>query len=83
MPTSLPVRTPAKPESKPKSVPVRPLPEGFNIWVGCIGLAGTILASFIYFSGGDAVGAALFLILAAIVIGAMMRTCAADTRGEL
>ncbi len=79
MPTSLPVRTPAK----PKSVPARPLPEGFNIWVGCIGLAGTILASFIYFSGGDAVGAALFLILSAIVIAAMMRTCAADTRGEL
>jgi len=77
MPTSLPVRSPAK----PKSVPARQAPEGFNIWVGCIGLAATIFASFIYFSGGDGVGAALFLILAAIVVLAMMRT-SADTQGK-
>jgi hypothetical protein len=78
MPTSLPDRSPAK----LKSVPARQAPEGFNIWVGCIGLAATILASFIYFSGGDGVGAALILVLAAIVVLAMMRISAGNY-GEL
>jgi hypothetical protein len=75
MPTSLPDRSLAK------SAAARQNPEGFDIWVGCIGLAATILASFIYFSGGDGVGAALFLILAAIVVLAMMRT-SADIQGK-
>ncbi|MBI3704864.1 MAG: hypothetical protein HY244_13720 [Rhizobiales bacterium] len=83
MPTTLPVRTPNKPKPASKSVVARPLPEGFNIWVACVGLAGTILAAFIYYFGGDSIGAALFLVLAAIVIVAMMRTCAADRRGEV
>ena len=79
MPTSLPVRSP----TKTKAVAARPLPDGFNIWVACVGFAGTILASFIYFFGGDSVGAALFLIMAAIVILAMIRTCATDRHGEV
>ena len=72
MPTSLPVRA----QAKPKSAVLRHAPEGFNIWVGCIGLAATILASFIYFSDGDSVGAALFLILAAVVVLAMLHASA-------
>ena len=68
MPTSLPVRSPAKPKSASQT------PEAFEIWAICIGLAATILASFIYFSADDGVGATLILVLAAIVVMAMLRS---------
>ncbi|HEY4736814.1 MAG TPA: hypothetical protein VIH63_05415 [Xanthobacteraceae bacterium] len=71
MPTSLPVRTTAKPAANRKDV--RRGAEGIEAWAICVGLAATILASFIYFSSGDQTGAALILLLAAVVVLAMLR----------
>lgn len=77
MPTLLPTRVPAKSVQKQ----ARAGAEGIEIWAVCVGLAATVLASFIYFSGGDRVGAALILLLAAVVVLAMLRA-STDARSE-
>ena len=77
MPTMLPTQKPAKPVQKH----VRDRAEGIEIWAVCVGLAATVLASFIYFSGGDRVGAALILLLAAVVVLAMLRA-STDAQSE-
>ncbi len=76
MPTLLPVRTAHKPAAKRDKVP-RGV-EGIEIWAGCVGLTATVLASFIYFSAGDRTGAALILLLAALVVLAMLRASTED-----
>jgi len=80
MPTLLPVRSTAKREIKRQEPPQRA--EGIDIWAICVGLAAIVLASFIYFSGGDRVGAAMILVLAAVVVLAMLRANA-DAQNEL
>ena len=85
MPTLLPVRTASKPTSKPlpKPAPRRDdavlHAEGLDIWALCVGFAACILAGFIYFTSGDQVGAAMVLVLAAVVVLAMWRA-GSDTR---
>ncbi len=69
MPTMLPTGSPARPVRKV----TRAAPEGLEIWAACVGVAATALACFIYFGSGDKVGAALILILAAVVVLAMVR----------
>jgi multisubunit Na+/H+ antiporter MnhG subunit len=71
MPTMLPTGSPAQ-----KPAPKRHHAEGIEIWSGCIGLAAAVLAAFIYFSGGDNIGAAMILMLAAVVVMAMLRASA-------
>ncbi len=76
MPTMLPVRTTDKPEAKRHEASRGA--EGIEISAICVGLAATTLALFIYFSGGDRVGAALILLLAALVVLAMLRASTQD-----
>ncbi len=76
MPTLLPVRTTDKPKAKRNEAPRGA--EGIEIWAICVGLAAITLASFIYFSGDDRVGAALILLLAALVVLAMLRASTQD-----
>ncbi len=78
MPTSLPVRTRENPAAKGKDV--RRGAESIEVWAICVGLAATMLASFIYFSSGDQVGAALILLLAAVVVLAMLRASGDSTQ---
>ena len=75
MPTMLPTGLPAQ-----KPAPKRHA-EGIEIWSACVGLVATALAAFIYFSGGDNVGAAMILVLAAVVVLAMLRA-SADAQNE-
>ena len=78
MPTMLPTRLPSQ---KPAQKHVRRNAEGIEIWSACVGLAATVLAAFIYFSGGDNAGAAMILVLAAVIVMAMLRV-SADAQNE-
>jgi len=77
MPTILPTQTPAK------HAPQRQQPgaELIDISAVCVGCGATALAGFVYFSGGDRIGAALILILAAVVVMAMLRA-STDAKSE-
>ena len=77
MPTMLPTRTPVERAPQRRE----PAAEHIDIWAVCVGLAATVLAGFIYFSGGDHIGATLVLLLAAVVVLAMLRA-SADAKNE-